>query len=83
MRQVEDYKDPTPEDVKRAEKIIAEAKEVSTPNPFLKWPRNSKCPCNKTKLKFKKCCLDKIPKRIPLKNAALIMDGMKKAGVVL
>lgn len=82
MKEFEDYVDPTPEQIKQAEKIIADAKEISTYNPFLKWPRNRPCPCNSGK-KFKVCCLDTIPKKIPLKNAALIMDGMKKAGIVL
>ncbi len=82
VKQVEDYVEPTQEDIDRVAKIIADAKEISAYNPFLKWPRNRPCPCNSGK-KFKVCCLDTIPKKIPLKNAALIMDGMKKAGIVL
>lgn len=62
-------------------------KQVSKPkpgfarNPLLTLPRNNKCPCLSGK-KFKKCCLNKLPRVIPESLAKNFEEQMSKPDLV-
>jgi len=46
-------------------------------NPVRKWPRNALCPCE-SGVKFKKCCLEKIPLAINKKELDNAIKAAKK-----
>ena len=45
-------------------------------NPLLSYPRNDECFCG-SKKKFKKCCLDKIPRVVKKSDAKKYSNYMK------
>lgn len=49
-------------------------------NPLLKTPRNKPCPCGKP-VKFKECCLPKLPRAVPTTEAIAVemVKEIKKA----
>lgn len=50
-------------------------------NPLTSLPRNSKCPCLSGQ-KFKKCCLDKLPRVVPVNDAKHYKEQMTKPDLV-
>lgn len=50
-------------------------------NPLTTLPRNRQCPCLSGQ-KFKLCCLPKLPKVIPVKDAELFREQMEKPDLI-
>lgn len=68
------YKEEQQESKMRLRQVMVPAKG-NVSNPALKYPRNMKCFCG-SELKFKKCCMDKIPRALKIEDAEKLRSAV-------